>query len=66
MKNQKELILNHLHKHGSITSLIAFRKYTITRISAVIYKLKSDGVCIGGVMEKNEKTGTWYKRYMLI
>lgn len=39
---QKEKILKHLQKR-SITSFEAYRKYKITRLSAIIFMLKEDG-----------------------
>lgn len=39
---QKEKILKHLKKR-SITSFEAYRKYRITRLSAIIFMLKEDG-----------------------
>ena len=40
MNEQKEMVRDHLHKHGSINSLEAINEYGITRLSAVIYKLR--------------------------
>lgn len=40
---QKERILKHLDDIGHITSLEAFREYGITRLAAVIFKLRKDG-----------------------
>ena len=43
MKTQKERILNHLQKYGSITTLESFKEYGDTRLSDKIYQLKKDG-----------------------
>lgn len=40
---QQQRILRHLKTFGSITSIDAFKDYGITRLSAVIYALKSQG-----------------------
>ena len=40
---QKEEILNHLKEHGSITDLVAYRKYAIRRLGARIWDLRHDG-----------------------
>lgn len=41
MKNTKmNMVLEHLKKHGSITSWEAITKYSVTRLSAVIFALK--------------------------
>ena len=37
---QEKQILEHLQKHGSITSYEAFELYGATRLSAVIYNLR--------------------------
>lgn len=40
MKLQREIVLNHLQKKKSLTSWDAIQKYNITRLAAVILKLK--------------------------
>ena len=39
----KEIILEHLQKHGSITSLEAIERYKCTRLSHYIYTLRKEG-----------------------
>ena len=39
---QKDRILEHLQKRGSITSLMAIELYGVTRLSAVIFDLKNE------------------------
>ena len=39
-KSQWMDVVNHLRKHGSITSQEAFKHYGITRLSGIIFKLK--------------------------
>ena len=39
----KEIILEHLQEHGSITSLEAIDKYKCTRLSHYIYLLRKEG-----------------------
>lgn len=51
--SQYELVLKHLQKK-SITSMEAFGKYGITRLSAVIYNLRADGYEIA-TTEKTSK-----------
>ena len=43
---QKEKILNHLQKHGSITDLDAYRIYAIRRLGARIWDLRAEGYII--------------------
>ena len=40
---QREQVLEHLQKHGSITDLEAYRLYAIRRLGARIWDLRSDG-----------------------
>ena len=66
--NHNQLILNHLQKHKTITTLEAFELYGITRLSARIYDLRESGIKIGLIWE----TGTnrygnqvkWGKYYL--
>lgn len=39
----KERILNHIKRYGSITTFTAFNSYGATRLSAIIFNLKKDG-----------------------
>lgn len=39
----KERVLKYMRDYGSITSLEAFKDLGVTRLSAVIYRLKADG-----------------------
>lgn len=41
--NQKSKVLDYIRKHGKITSLDAFSKLHITRLSACIFNLRQDG-----------------------
>lgn len=45
-KTQREEVIRHLEEEGQITSLEAFREYGITRLSAIIYKLRDEGMGI--------------------
>ena len=44
--SQKDLIRKHLESLGKITSMDAFKKYGITRLSAVIFSLREKGMKI--------------------
>lgn len=40
--SQEQIVLSHLKKYGSITSMEAFSRYTITRLAAVVFVLRKD------------------------
>ncbi len=40
---QKERVLDYLERYGTITSFEAFRDLGVTRLSAIIYRLRDDG-----------------------
>lgn len=52
--NQEQVILKHLRKHKTITSMEVFELYGFTRLSAVIFNLRESGHKIGMIWE----TGT--------
>lgn len=56
-KTQKEVIRKRLEKKGCITSYQAFIRYGITRLSAIIYDLRKEG------MEISAETITKRNRY---
>ena len=62
--SQEDIVLNHMRKYGSITSMTAFRLYDITRLSAKIYNLREEGYDIRTLNEKSP-TGKYYGRYVL-
>lgn len=41
--NKTEKVLEHLRKHGTITSLEAIELYGATRLSSIIYNLRKRG-----------------------
>lgn len=61
---QEQIVLAHLKEHGSITSMTAFRLYSITRLSGRIYNLRHAGYCIPKVYEQSAN-GARYARYFL-
>ena len=61
---QNEMILNHIKKNGSITSMEAFAEYNITRLSGRIHDLRREGHNI--ITEKRKaKNGAMYAVYRL-
>lgn len=64
---QEQIVLNHLRKYGSITSMDAFSKYQITRLSSAIHILRhKHGYKISMTYETSKKYGKPYGRYFLI
>ena len=64
---QKSTILKHLKKSGSITTMTAFSKYGITRLSEYIRILRSEKHNIPPVEWKtNPTTGNRYGVYKLV
>lgn len=45
-KTQKQRVYEYMKRHGSITTMQAFRDLNITRLSARIYDLRHDGIPI--------------------
>lgn len=65
--NQKTRVLQFIKKHGKITSLDAFTKLHITRLSACIFNLRKDGYNIKAhEVEVNTEYGkTTFAEYYL-
>lgn len=61
-KTQKEMVLDYMRRHGSITTKECFERLGITRLSAAIYLLKQDGYQIAktGVSRKAPNGRTKY------
>lgn len=43
LDTQNALVLEHMQKHGIITSMQAFSEYGVTRLSARIFELRAAG-----------------------
>lgn len=41
--SQSDMVLNHMRKYGSITSMEAIDNYGATRLSGIIYALRAQG-----------------------
>lgn len=66
---QEEAVLKHMQDYRGITSKEAFEKYGITRLSAVIFRLRKDGHLIGNSTEVTRtRLGgiARYDRYYLV
>lgn len=64
--NQKELILNHLRKHKTITPLEALRKYGCFRLGARIYELKVTHNIEKIMVRSVGKNKTYFAQYSLV
>lgn len=64
-KTQKQIVLAHIKRLGSISPSEAFRDYQITRLAARILDLKKDGHEIVSEMRVHPVTGVKYARYTL-
>lgn len=64
-KTQKELVLSHLERLGSISPSEALRDYQITRLAARIGDLKQDGHNLESELRFHPVTGVKYARYTL-
>lgn len=65
---QKQKILNHIKRHGKITSIEAVYRYRITRLSARIYELRhNDGYPIASkhVYKKSNGQFIHYDEYYM-
>lgn len=54
MRGSKTRILKHFEQYGSLTSMEAFKNYSITRLSARIKDLRDMGYDIDTVMMESE------------
>ena len=66
MASQKQMVLDYIREFGSITSLEAFRDLGITRLSAIVFKLREDGHDIDKAIETGKNrfgNRTRYARY---
>jgi len=66
MVSQKKMVLDYITEFGSITPLDAFRDLGITRLSAIVFRLREEGHDIDKAIEigKNRFGNlTRYARY---
>lgn len=62
--SQKNKILEHLQKFGSISTWQAIKEYHVTRLGAHICQLKKEGYSIMPTRETDGKN--WWHRYTLV
>jgi hypothetical protein len=63
-KTQKAQVLAHMRKYGHITTLIAFNRYQICRLSERIRELEDDGHHIN--KPRTTRNGKTYSVYSLV
>lgn len=65
---QVECVRVYLENNGSLTSLEAFTRWHITRLSAIIYRLRKRGYNISTIMKTSDEGGysSTYAVYKLI
>ena len=66
--SQKEKVLKYIKDNGSITSMDAFREFKITRLAAIIFDLKKDGVDIKTEPRQFKKDGrtSYFAEYSIL
>ena len=62
---QTQTVLNHLTNNRKLTSIEAIGLYGITRLAAVVYDLKKQGLEVETTM-KNGVNNTQYAQYSLV
>ena len=66
-RNQVEIVLNYLRKHEKgLTSMKAFWRWGITRLSDKIFRLRNKGYHIVTIKEKNTFISGYHGRYVLL
>ena len=66
MASQKNMVLDYIREFGSITPLDAFRDLGITRLAAIVFRLKDEGHDIDKTIEIGKNrfgNRTRYARY---
>lgn len=66
MLSQKKMVLDYITEFGSITPLDAFRDLGITRLSAIVFRLREEGHDIDKAIEMGKNrfgNRTRYARY---
>lgn len=68
MRGQRQAVLNELKEGNEVTSKTMWEKYSITRLSGIIYVLKEAGYPIHTVMKEGKTRfgdSTKYASYIL-
>ena len=65
MKTKKEKVRDYLIENGKITSWEAIQKFNATRLSAIIWELRDEGMKINSITKYSKKERTKYTSYEL-
>lgn len=63
MLTQKEIVINHIERYGSITPLEALTRYGIMRLASRVNDLRNEGWCIQSTMKQHD--GRKYASYSM-
>ena len=67
--SQKDIVLNHLKRYGSISTIECYSKYRITDLQHAIYLLRKENYLITDEWCKSKNELGWankYKKYTLM
>ena len=67
--SQKDIVLNHLRKYGSISTMECYSKYRITDLQHAIYLLRKENYKITDDWVSSTNSLGWankYKKYTLV
>lgn len=67
--SQKDIVLNHLRKYGSISTMECYSKYRITDLQHAIYLLRKENYKITDEWVSSKNSLGWankYKKYTLV
>ena len=64
--SHKTNLLKHLQKNGNITSIEAFKKWEMTRLADVVFRLKKDGHVITTTLVPNKGHSGKHAVYTLV
>lgn len=65
-ESQIKLIEKHLKSGKPVSSYEAIMTYRITRLAAIIHRLKSHGMEIKSIKKRNKENTSYYSEYILI
>lgn len=63
---QTDIVLRHLRRNRTITPIVAFERYRITRLADVVLRLRRRGVNIATQMVQTGDGRSRFARYRLV